>query len=372
MRIVDQGIVFSGTANTNTANCCFSGLELLSDGVLLATWCAGPEKHAPESKVLMSRSCDGGKSWSQPIEPFCDEFEGTPGSLCVCKCTNLGNRQVLATLMWFDRSDPSLAVFNPKTGGLLPVKVLFSRSSDGGLNWSPLWAMNNEPYGDVCSITGPTLILSDGCWAAQYEVNKPYNDPGQWRQVAGLKISCDEGRTWGEAIEVASDPEGKIKYWDQRHAVAADGTCVATIWTLDGTEEINFSITESHDNARTWSKPRDTGLAGQAPYPIFLADGRMAVIYIDRYNSQTIRVRLSHDNGKTFENTDAVIYKHQATKIDLGSVAKDTAEHLQQQFLWTFGFASGVASPDGDLWVSYYGGDTESTNIYWARLRFDD
>src|SRR5262245_45290033 len=135
-----------------------------------------------------------------------------------------------------------------------------------------------------------------------------------------LKFSDDGGLTWRRPVTVAHDPTLRIRYWDQRHAVAPDGTLVAGLWAYDAVAgtELNFHLTESSDGGRTWTPPRDSGSPLQQPYPVFLPDGRMVVLCIDRYRSRTIRALISHDRGRTFEPAQLVVHQQTRGQKDPG------------------------------------------------------
>ncbi|MCK4602924.1 MAG: exo-alpha-sialidase, partial [Phycisphaerae bacterium] len=203
-------------------------------------------------------------------------------------------------------------------------------------------------------------------------VNKNYDDPGPWRQVAALKFSNDQGRTWGDCTEVACDPTLAVRYWDQRHAVSPDGTCVAMFWTYDHVNQKDLTITSSrsYDAGRTWEPPGDTRIIGAQACPAFLPDGRMVIAYIDRWNTRAIRVAISNDLGRTFEMFDRPLYEQHAGRVDPGQEAATSEQALQDQQLWTFGCQSLESTQAGDVWATYYAGDSASTNIHWAQLRF--
>jgi hypothetical protein len=246
---------------------------------------------------------------------------------------------------------------------------LLAESSDGGRTWSAPWVFDARPFDGLAGITGPIQKLPDGRLACQFETNKTYHDASPWRHFAALKFSDDGGRSWQTPVMVAHDPTCRVRYWDQCHALAPDGTMLAMLWAFDSVakQELNFHVTESRDLGMTWSAPRDSGWPLQLPYPVFLPDGRLVAFCIDGYRSRTIRAIISHDQGRTFEDGDLVVHQQPRVCCDPGE--KD--HQLADQQLWTFGRVEAVADPSGDVWLSYYAGDAESTGIYWARLRFD-
>jgi hypothetical protein len=375
--IVDHGVVFQGTPGTRTANCCFASIGRFEDGTLLVSWRVGSAKDSADGTILMSRSTDGGRTWETPREPFSNPPKGrpgtfalndVPGSLHFAPLTVLGGRRVLTGLMWLDRSNPTRPMFNERTEGLTTIHTLLSESQDGGQTWSAPRAFDAAPFDGLGAITAPILKLSDGRLACQFETNKHYDDPSPWQHRAMLKFSDDCGRTWHTPVTVAHDPTCQIRYWDQHHAIAPDGTMAAMLWAYDSVlhKELNFYLAESRDRGMTWSQPRDGGLPWQLPYPVFLPDGRLVAICIDRYKSRTIRALVSHDMGKTFCGEDMVVHQQPTGGVDPG---EDNHQIADQQ-MWTFGRVEAVSDPSGDVWMTYYAGDADATSIHWARFRF--
>ena len=371
IQIIDEGIVFTGVPGGSTNHCGFPGITVLSEGTLMSCWRVGSAKDSADGTIYVAHSFDQGKSWSQPFAPYSTMWNGTPGDLHACKFTDLGGGHLLACLMWFDRSDPSLPMFNPQTEGILPVKVLFSRSADNGHTWGPLWALDDSPYGATLAMTGPVVVLPDNRWLCQFEVNKTYHDPLPWQHQAAIKFSADEGRSWSPPTIVACDPNARIRYWDQRQALAPDGRCWAAFWTFDSasSSDLNITLSSSRDGGRTWSSPRDTGVPGQVPYPIILSDDRMLLLSVDRYQDPSIRARLIHLDECRVETNECIIYRHQTPAKDPGQSVDSNADHLQQQQHWTFGLPCGVADRAGDVWITYYNAGGDAAKIHWARLR---
>jgi hypothetical protein len=366
MKLISHGTVFTGTAGARTASSCFPAIVQLPDGTLVVAWRVGSQKDSADGQILLSRSTDEGRSWSGPEALPAGPWAAEAGEIHYAALTVLGDNHLLAALMWLDRSDPKRPFFNPVTEGILPVRTWFCESHDGGRSWGDYRVMDAEPHMPL-TITGPVLLI-DNKLVCQVEVNKAYEDTQPWRQAAVWKTSHDGGYNWPEYTEVAKDPAGQVFYWDARYSVGVNGYVMAALWVYDRKKKCDLPIhlCESYDGGRTWSAPRDAGLVGQLGYPVLLGGGRLLLPYVDRYRSPSIRAALSNDLGRTFVE-DIVLYRHQATQMDPGK-GSATADYLQDMELWTFGRVDPILGIDGTVWLAYYAGTAQATNIHWARL----
>ena len=140
--------------------------------------------------------------------------------------------------------------------------------------------------------------------------------------------------------------------WDQRAGVTPDGEIVTFTWYYDshpGTyKDIQRRISE--DEGLTWTDPEDLGIKDQASRPAILGDGRIVLAWVDRFDTQTIRARMSTTTDSSFlAETEIIIY--------------DQKEAMQKSPLKV-----ATSVPNGEVMVVYYSGSTERMGIDLVRL----
>lgn len=373
MRVIDRGLVFLDEDGGERSSACFHGACVLPGGRWLVGFRAAPKKSdAFPQRVLVTWSDDEGKTWSPPVEPCTKQtLSGVPGVWRAGQPTALGGRRVAMVLYWVDASDPNRPFFNEQTEGLLDSRIFLTLSEDAGETWSAPRPFDTSPFTMPTPITGPILLLPGGEWALQFETNKPYNDTSVWHHKSVLMYSRDEGRTWPEFAEVAADPEARIFYWDQRPNVLADDTILDLFWTFDRQRAVylNIHARASKDNGRTWSDLWDTGVPGQPAPPVSLPDGRIAMPYVDRQRTPTIKLRVSSDNGRTWPASTELVLDDRLDRTQQ-SGKSSMQDAWNEMAAFSVGLPTTVALPDGDVLVVYYTGPKpDHTGLYWVRVR---
>jgi len=372
MHVLDRGSVFLGEDGSDCASACFPGLCVLPGGRWLVAFRAAPKKaDTRPQRVLVTVSDDQGHTWSPPTEPFPPQaVDGLPGAWRAGQPTALGGWRVAMVLYWVDASDPARPFFNPETEGLLDSRIFLSLSEDGGATWGTPWRLDTTPFLMPTPITGPLLVLSDGRWALQFETNKTYLDPTPWRHQAVLMFSADGGTTWPEYADVGSDPTGRVFYWDQRHAVLADGSLLALFWTFDRQAAAYRAIhaRASRDNGRTWTALWDTAVPGQPAAAVSLPGGRVAMPYVDRERVPTIKLRVSHDGGRTWPAGTALVLDDRLERAQQGRKGS-MQEAWSEMAAFSVGLPTSAVLPAGQALIVYYAGPkADHTGLYWVRV----
>ncbi len=370
MRVAGAGTVFSGTGDASSAT--FPMVCLTPAGRWLCSFRAAPGKlrNAGE-RVFLTWSDDQGRTWEGPVEPFqAPVIEDRPGTLRICGITAIHDGSLLAVVNWVDASNPGLPYFNDVTEGLLDTRILLSRSFDNGGTWSPLEVVDTSPFHVPTPLTGPVLRLANGTLACQFELNKSYNDRAPWEHAAVMIFSYDGGKTWPRHTVAAQDPAANIFYWDQRPAVLPDGRILDVFWTFDrrNATYLDIHVSCSSPQGLAWPAPCATGVPGQ-PGPVFpLADGTIALPYVDRTGPPAIKVCRGSDDGSNWRVSDfLVIYE--------SSGQMQTRRKSSMQDAWSEMYAFSVGLPNtaplpggGGVLVYYAGAKTDETAIRWARI----
>lgn len=372
MEIVARGVISQSEEGTRRAVLIFPSVISLSNGTILASWRCGSAKDSDDGAIECCHSRDGGQTWSERRRLFDQvQVKGMSGSLWLAYFTEVEPAHLLAACMWVNREAyPSQPMFNPITGGCLPVKLLLADSHDYGGTWTPWRIMETPADVGPPSLTSPILKLGDGSLVMSVETNKQYEDKTKWYQRVVMFHSPDLGKTWGKPITISQDPTGRIFYWDQRVGVAPDGRLVAFIWIYDSEthEYCTMRRRVSEDGGYTWSLPEDLGIADQPARPAILADGRVVLPWVDRFGTHSILARIAKSADASFDpSTEICIYTHALNTPDFDN--RSTSSSLVEQGRWAYGLPYAESLPDGDVLVLYYAGTPTGMSIHWARLR---
>jgi hypothetical protein len=369
--------------------CTVPSLVRLESGRLVASLRAGSSKDAADEDTPVLISDDDAATWRLTFTGFGDLPPGR-GRIRCAALTPLGGDRLAACLTSVDRTDPVLPLFDPQTEGILPTRTLLAVSEDAGESWAVLGEVSLAPHTGN-AITGPILILRNGRMALPYEAWKEYGDTRPARHHAALRLTGPGGLRiaedpaawpglWPELAIVAHDPKGEILYWDQRLTVAPDtGELIAMLWTHDrrSGQDLAIHITWGSPDARRWTPPADTGIAGQICAPLALGGGRVFAAYVHRHHLPSLAAILSNDFGRTWTTADEVpslweelVFYEKATGRESGMGGqRDFADYWADMSIWTFGHPVPLLLPNGDVMVAYYAGDATAMGIHWVRIR---
>lgn len=237
---------------------------LLEDGrTMLAVY---PKGHG-RGPIVMKRSTDGGKTWSERLP--------VPENWSTSKETPTIYRVVGPD------STERLILFS----GLYPVRMAVSE--DDGATWSPL-----EPIGDFGGIVAMSDLvrLKNGDYLAFFHDDGRFfrgdGEPGQF--YVYQTCSTDGGLTWGEPEVVVTHPEADLS--EPGVIRSPDGDQLAML-LRENSRQFNSMITFSDDEGKTWSNPVELpgALTGDRHQAAYAPDGRLFISFRDMAHESPTR-----------------------------------------------------------------------------------
>jgi len=370
VKIVAEGILNAAEPRGHRAVSIYPTITALENGGLVATYMVGPSKDSDCNTIELRWSLDNGVSWGGPTAPFSTTLDGRRGSLLAAYLTPISNEHLIVVAAWVDRqAHPGRPLFNPDTEGTLPMEIVLADSHDSGQTWSS-WRVLSVPKTLGPPAVTALLRLLEGGLVLSFETGKHYNDASKWYQKVWWCHSRDQGRTWTIPVPKFQDPNGRIFHWDQKAGVSPDGQLVTFAWTYDHETRryLNIHRRTSSDEGKSWTDPEDLGISDQPSHPAILPDGRVVLAWVDRFNTGTIRARLSKSIHAPFlAETEITIYEHPEIR-ETRRTYKDTGELLSDLHLWTFGHPHAEALPSGEVMVVFYAGTNGSLSTRWVRV----
>ena len=259
------------------------------------------------SAVLVSRSTDGGVSWSNPTTLIRDgsNFFNDKDSL-----TADPTDARFAYAVW-DR----LAA----TGG---GPAYLGRSTDGGLTWEPAVPIY-DPGRTSQTINNQIVVLSNGILIDFFtQLDTPPSAPAS--ATLAIIRSTDKGITWSAPITIS--PVQSVGTLDpETHAPVRDGSGLGSIaagthgeliavWQdsrFSGGQRDAIAFSRSLDGGLTWSTParvnRDVSVAAFVPAATVRSDGTYGVTYYDFRSNTSDAGTLPTDYWLT-RSTDGVTW----------------------------------------------------------------
>ncbi len=157
--------------------------------------------------------------------------------------------------------------------------------------------------------------------------------------------------------------------WGLLRAACGHGDAVAG--NIEAQQAVASSRRGSiHGSNESTSAIRATNIRGQIAAPAVLEDGRWLAFVVDRTGPCTLKLWVSHDEGDTWPEEDAlVVYRHdERAKLSQGQEDVDYRQYWDDMLKWTFGHPAIRVLNDGELLLAFYAGSPDGTSIHWAKV----
>jgi hypothetical protein len=245
---------------------------------------------ASDRAMLVSRSTDGGKSWSSPVALQRDIDPDVAVDKETLTADPLDSRFVYA--VWDRLTGFSTPSSTSDTG-----PAWFTRTTDGGLGWEAARVIY-DPGPDSQTISNQIAVLPDGTLLDLMQVIDQMSSPRPVVHLAVLR-SADRGGSWSPPVTIGGalfsgvvDPKNRVpvRTGSLVPSIGVDpaGGAVYVAWEdarFSGGARDGIALSKSTDGGKTWSGPSQvnqvTGTQAFTPMVKVAADGTVGVSYTD-------------------------------------------------------------------------------------------
>ena len=364
----DSGIVYRNPhPELRAVHTWHPSVALIPDGSLVSAFDLGQGPESLDYRTWLSRSADGGRTWSDPMRMFADP----PGRQCThtVRITALADGRLVGLGGLLYRDDPERGLVNPDTFGYTDMDLCWVVSRDAGHTWEGPHLISSSVDGPSFEVCHAMIELPDGTWLAPTSTWKGWGGecPGGMRAVA--LVSRDGGATWPGHLEVMDGHEEGTIYFEQGMTRLSDGRLIAVAWAFHEAsgESLPNRFSVSSDG-RTFGPPRECGLDGETAKLLCLRDGRVLCLYRRRDEpglwAQLFRV----EGDEWVALSDRLLWQGRASAGAGGRMGGKDSNAAELSGL-KFGFPSMVELTEGEVLAVFWCQEECINNIRWVRIR---
>jgi len=348
--------------------CAYVQTTTTANGDLYCLYRRGSTKHGPDGVLVVQRSSDGGKTWSEPLTVFDRTAQDPPDSVICGGVCALGNT-LLADLCSVEMLDPDVYVFSDQ-GETFPRHIRLFRSEDGGRTWSGEVEIPMGSFAKRTGVASSPFPLGDGSLCIPLEVQTHAGPQG-----TAACFSDDSGLTMSAPRLLAADDAAALSLCDARFTRLRDGAYLMHLWAFryDTEETISVHQSLSTDGGRTWSKPAPTAIQGQISQPLQLGSGAVIAVANHRQTPEGNQLWWSVDGAATWNDAPIQMWDVAAERM-LGHPAAARIDQQDEQ-VWdalpafSFGTPALELLDDATVLLSYYAIVDGVTHVRACRFR---
>ncbi len=307
---------------------------LLEDGKTMI--CVYPKGHG-RGAIVMKRSTDGGKTWSDRL-PTPKSWET---SMEVPTLYPVVDAVGVKRLILFS--------------GLYPIRQAISE--DNGATWSELKAIGD--YGGIVAMADLVALKTPGHYMAMF------HDDGRFFRKGGKRTSTmslykvystDGGLTWGKPEKILSRSD--VHLCEPGAVRSPDGKQLAVLLRENARRRNSFVIL-SDDDGKTFSAPRElpAALTGDRHQAIYAPDGRLVISFRDRTHESPTK-------------GDWVAWVGKYEDISAGREGQCRVRLMDNHRGADCAYPAMELLPDGTIVATTYGHWTAGEQPYIASVRF--
>jgi sialidase-1 len=311
-------------------HCAFPSVVHERNGELLVAFRRAPERRIygerstshtdPNSYLMLVRSKDGGKTWSQyPELMYANPFGGSQDPCMV----QLRDGSIVCSSYGWDLLRPENgASFKGafRLGNFVFLGGFLLRSEDHGRTWQgPIIPPPTpgerflDPFGQPVPAYNRGA-LCEGKDGRLYWVVAAQTTAFAGKTGTHLFISADKGKTWTYSCPVAGD--NKVTFNETSIYETPKGDLVAFLRT-DGLDD-HTAVARSTDHGKSFQPWQDAGFQGHPHYALRLPDQRVLLVYGYRHIPFGVRARVLDPECTDLAGTPEIVLRDDGGNGDLG------------------------------------------------------
>ena len=308
----------------------FPSIVRRADGELLVAFRRAPERRLwgepntthtdPNSHLVLVRSRDGGKTWSQTPELIYANPYG--GSQDPCMVPLRDGSILCASYGWALLQPNAAARLKDafRHGGFVFLGGYLLRSRDGGHTWQGPIIPPPTPGETMFDPFGQPVpaynrgAMCEGKDGRLYWVVTSKTSTSSGAQGTHLFISSDRGSTWHYSCPVAAD--AKVTFNETTLYETPKGALVAFMRTTDFDD--HTAVARSTDHGKSFQRWQDAGFLGHPHYALRLPDHRVLLVYGYRHPPFGIRARVLDAECANLISAPELVLRDDGGNGDLG------------------------------------------------------
>jgi hypothetical protein len=331
------------------------------DGELVCVFDAASADQALDYRSFVTRSTDGGATWSKP-ERVIPDWGDRPITTFM-RVSRLRDGTLVGFGARMFRDDPDAGIVNTPGIGYADMDLFLARSADRGRTWSAPEPIHPPFVGPSWEVCHAIVELADGRWLAPVSSWMGWHGDAADGMRAAAFLSHDRGATWPEALTEFDRWADDFIHWEQSLLQLPDGRLLAVAWSLNWkTGAVEPTPYAMAPDGQTFSVRGLTGFLGQTTKLALLPDGRIFAAY-RRQDQPGLWGTTARLDGDRWVNLETAPLWQGAPSGMTGQM--DTGNEL---LALSFGYPSMAVEPSGDILLAFWCREDCIVNIRWLRI----